>query len=531
MSTETLQSILGSKPVSFYAVFAKAIGNVSSAVMLSQALFWQELAKYKRDFVEIDGKKFFQKTAAEWYDETGLTVEQQKTARKHLNYCGIMVEEITGVPATVHYHIDMNALIAVVENFMQNNTKALPDKRSEKRERKRDEEGLFIKVTSGKQPKLSIGKVPTASIGNIPNLSNGNIPILESVNNRNLNNKVLESLRVKNGEFKGEAPQAAFITTHTPDQIENVAVQIVEGKVFSLEAEKNAEGKVPPPAENETDTVVTIYRPPQETPALQSAGNFEANPTPQLLDLEAQSRDEQVFAAIEGKKTRTPKPAGNSTAAICAELKTPEVLDFFHAIHAAWGEWIDYKRREKKGTYKTAKTEAATITELANEVNCDAEAARAAIRRSIAKTYIGICPPSNKGKIVNDTNVARYSLEDRPQAQTPAQMKDELGRFYAGHKDLLAEVQQTAETNYGPERLKSIVTDFCSNRIGKGRQNETFGQHHAEFGIWLKRQKEFDAKNNPSNQQHGPQPQAQLRSVAPVNYSQSGPVLRHEKTE
>jgi len=271
---------------------------------------------------------------------------------------------------------------------------------------------------------------------------------------------------------------------------------------------------------------VTIYRPPQETPALQSAGNFEANPTPQLLDLEAQSRDEQVFAAIEGKKTRTPKPAGNSTAAICAELKTQEVLDFFHAIHAAWGEWIDYKRREKKGTYKTAKSEAATITELANEVNCDAEAARAAIRRSIAKTYIGICPDKNWKSA---TLPARYSLEDRPQAQTPAQMKEELGRFYTGHKDLLAEVQQTAETNYGQERLRSIVTDFCANRIGKGRQNETFGQHHAELGIWLKRQKEFDAKNNPSNQQHGPQPQAQLRSVAPVNYSQQGPPLRSEQ--
>jgi hypothetical protein len=323
-----------------------------------------------------------------------------------------------------------------------------------------------------------------------------------------------------------EAPQAAFITTHTPDQIENLEVRIVEGREISLETEKNEEGKVPPPAENETDTVVIIYRPPQETPALQSAGNFEANPTPQLLDLEAQSRDEQVFAAIEGKKTRTPKPAGNSTAAICAELKTQEVLDFFHAIHAAWGEWIDYKRREKKGTYKTAKSEAATITELANEVNCDAEAARAAIRRSIAKTYIGICPDKNWKSA---TLPARYSLEDRPQAQTPAQMKEELGRFYTGHKDLLAEVQQTAETNYGQERLRSIVTDFCANRIGKGRQNETFGQHHAELGNWLKRQKEFDAKNNPSNQQHGPQPQAQLRSVAPVNYSQQGPPLRSEQ--
>jgi phosphopantetheine adenylyltransferase len=108
-------------------------------------------------------------------------------------------------------------------------------------------------------------------------------------------------------------------------------------------------------------------------------------------------------------------------------------------------------------------------------------------------------------------------------------MKEELGRFYTGHKDLLAEVQQTAETNYGQERLRSIVTDFCANRIGKGRQNETFGQHHAELGIWLKRQKEFDAKNQ-LTQPAGPTPQPQLRSAAPVNYSQSSP-MRADKTE
>jgi len=53
------------------------------------------------------------------------------------------------------------------------------------------------------------------------------------------------------------------------------------------------------------------------------------------------------------------------------------------------------------------------------------------------------------------------------------------------------------------------------------------------LGSWLKRQKEFDAGINPIPHQHptGPQPQAPLRSAAPVNYSQTGPVLRAEKAE
>ena len=301
-----------------------------------------------------------------------------------------------------------------------------------------------------------------------------------------VNNKVKE----KEGEIN--TPQAAIhITTHTPAKVENIEVVIVEGQTFDLEEKTNLE------------------------PISPAAGKKPREHDSPLLQ-ELASRN----------KART----GNSTAAVCAEIKTPEVLDFFHAIHAAWGEWTDYKRRERKGTYKSAKSEAATITELANEVNCDPEAARAAIQRSIAKTYTGICPDKNWK---SSTPPPRYSLEDRPQAHTPEQMKEELSRFYNANSALLSEAQKTAETNYTGDRLRSIVIDFCSNQVARRREGETFGQHHAALGLWLKRQKEFDTAKNPATTQHtaGPQPQAPLRSAAPVNYSPTGPVFRAEKTE
>lgn len=307
----------------------------------------------------------------------------------------------------------------------------------------------------------------------------------DGVSNRNsvvfqnemTNNDIENNIEKKDVEIN--TPQAAVhITTHTPTKVENIEVVIVEGQTFDLEENTNLE----------------------------------------------------PISPAAGKKPRAPKTAGNSTAAVCAEIKTPEVLDFFHAIHAAWGEWTDYKRRERKGTYKSAKSEAATITELANEVNCDPEAARAAIQRSIAKTYTGICPDKNWK---SSTPPPRYSLEDRPQAHTPEQMKEELSRFYNANSALLSEAQKTAETNYTGDRLRSIVIDFCSNQVARRREGETFGQHHAALGLWLKRQKEFDTAKNPATTQHtaGPQPQAPLRSAAPVNYSQTGPVLRAEKTE
>lgn len=292
-------------------------------------------------------------------------------------------------------------------------------------------------------------------------------------------NKDTVKVELKEVKIKGSkdiTPQAAFITTHTPTKVENVEVVIVEGQTITLE-EKTLEPISP-----------------------------------------------------AAKKPRTPKPAGNNITAVCAEISDDRVLVFFHGISEAWAEWIDYKRRERKGTYKSAKSEAATITELANEVNCDPEAARAAIQRSIAKTYTGICPDKNWK---SSTPPPRYSLEDRPQAHTPEQMKEELSRFYNANSALLSEAQKTAETNYTGDRLRSIVIDFCSNQVARRREGETFGQHHAALGLWLKRQKEFDTAKNPATTQHtaGPQPQAPLRSAAPVNYSQTGPVLRAEKAE
>jgi len=286
--------------------------------------------------------------------------------------------------------------------------------------------------------------------------------------------------KVKEIEEEINTPQAAVhITTHTPTEFENVEVVIVEGQAFDLEEKTNLEPITP----------------------------------------------------AAGKKPRTPKTAGNNITAVCAEISDDMVLVFFHGISEAWGEWIDYKRRERKGTYKTAKTEAATIAALAKAVNYDPEAGRAAIEHSIAHTYSGIYPPKDTAPTA--APAARYSLEDRPHANTPEQMKEELSRFYNANASLLSEAQKTAETNYTGDRLRSIVIDFCINRIAKARQGETFGQHHAALGSWLKRQKEFDAGINPIPHQHptGPQPQAPLRSAAPVNYSQTGPVLRAEKAE
>ena len=262
-------------------------------------------------------------------------------------------------------------------------------------------------------------------------------------------------------------PQAAVhITTHTPAKVENIEVVIVEGQTFDLEENTNLE----------------------------------------------------PISPAAGKKPRTPKPAGNNITAVCAEISDDRVLVFFHGISEAWQKWTAYKRRERKGPYKSPQSEATAIARLAKTVGYNVEAGRDALDYSEAQGFTGVYLDN---KFVTSAPAARYSLEDRPQANTPEQMKEELSMFYNANSALLSEAQKTAGTNYTGDRLRSIVIDLCINRIAKARQGETFGQHHAALGSWMKRQKEFDAGINPIPHQHptGPQPQAPLRSAAPVNYS------------
>ena len=430
MSNQTLQSILGSKTVSFYAIFAKAIGSVPAAVMLSQAFFWQEECRYKKHLIDLKGKLFFQKTAEEWYEETGLTKEQQLTARKNLRERGILQEELAGMPATTHYRVDIDGLVAVINRYLLERDTVAVKHRNKMRQMPRASSGKFRQQDAVKD-------------GNSYNI---------------------ESLESKKESEKEREPQAAFITTHTPTEFENI--RIVEGQTFDLEENTNLE----------------------------------------------------PISPAAGKKPRTPKPAGNNITAVCAEISDDRVLVFFHGISEAWQKWTAYKRRERKGPYKSPQSEATAIARLAKTVGYNVEAGRDALDYSEAQGFTGVYLDN---KFVTSAPAARYSLEDRPQANTPEQMKEELSMFYNANSALLSEAQKTAGTNYTGDRLRSIVIDFCINRIAKARQGETFGQHHAALGSWMKRQKEFDAGINPIPHQHptGPQPQAPLRSAAPVNYS------------
>ena len=137
-----LQSILGSKTIAYHAIYARATGSVPAAVMISQALFWQESAKFK-DLVDLGGEMYFAKTADEWSGETGVTEEQQKTARLLLSKLGIFKERRAGLPAKLHYRIELETLVAVIYRYLNTGKSEAVDNRSQKRELTRTSSGKF----------------------------------------------------------------------------------------------------------------------------------------------------------------------------------------------------------------------------------------------------------------------------------------------------------------------------------------------------------------------------------------------------
>ena len=119
-ATFVLKEILKGGTVSYQAIFAKALKNVPAAVFLSQAYFWQENAMYKKadEHREFEGLEYFTKTAIDWYDATGLSDEQQKTARDRLIGVGILTEVKAGIPARLFYRIEIDAIVSVVTSFL-----------------------------------------------------------------------------------------------------------------------------------------------------------------------------------------------------------------------------------------------------------------------------------------------------------------------------------------------------------------------------------------------------------------------------
>lgn len=94
------------RPIAFHRVLVGVCGGVTGALLLSQAIYWQRITDRKNP------NGWWYKTGAEWMDETGMTKEEFRTARRKVVEQGLLAYEVRGVPATGHYRVDFDRVMS-----------------------------------------------------------------------------------------------------------------------------------------------------------------------------------------------------------------------------------------------------------------------------------------------------------------------------------------------------------------------------------------------------------------------------------
>jgi hypothetical protein len=108
-STRSMESVLAplsQRYILVYPVLQGITGSAKSALMLSQMLFWTRT--YLVDHPERGG--WFWHTQHDWHVATGLSRHEQDHARRALLATGFVTERLAGVPARLHFRVDLEAL-------------------------------------------------------------------------------------------------------------------------------------------------------------------------------------------------------------------------------------------------------------------------------------------------------------------------------------------------------------------------------------------------------------------------------------
>lgn len=92
--------------VAVYPAFKRILKlNSSASEFLSQAVYWTERTD----------SGWFYKTADDWYAEICLSPEELRLARRKLVAIGVLSEKRKGVPAKMHFRVDLETLFALLK--------------------------------------------------------------------------------------------------------------------------------------------------------------------------------------------------------------------------------------------------------------------------------------------------------------------------------------------------------------------------------------------------------------------------------
>lgn len=102
------------RPVAYYPRLSHITGGVKETLFLCQLLYWNGKQANKNSWIY--------KTQKEMLEETGLSRYEQETARRNLREKGFIKETRKGIPAKMHYKIDLDAINKAWEDFIKKET-------------------------------------------------------------------------------------------------------------------------------------------------------------------------------------------------------------------------------------------------------------------------------------------------------------------------------------------------------------------------------------------------------------------------
>jgi hypothetical protein len=204
MKKENILELL-KRPIAFHPIFAKVTQSVNAGLFLSQLLYWTDKGR-------IEGGWIY-KTAAEWREETCLTQDEQRTARKKLKSLDLLQEHRNGLDPTLHFRINFMKLSELISSYWENPTQENEVNASGDNNDPNSEEGNPQQTPSGNHA------------------SQGSQPPSESSSEITSENSLSRSLQEITIDPKNKRDQQAMmqIQTFTPDDI-SVAVQIAKQK-------------------------------------------------------------------------------------------------------------------------------------------------------------------------------------------------------------------------------------------------------------------------------------------------------------
>ena len=93
------------KPIAYYPIYRKITGSTTAGILLSQLMYW------------FSKKDKFYKTDREIIEETLLTIDELKSAKKKIKKLSFIEVTIEGIPAKTWYRIDWDKFILELDSL------------------------------------------------------------------------------------------------------------------------------------------------------------------------------------------------------------------------------------------------------------------------------------------------------------------------------------------------------------------------------------------------------------------------------